>query len=165
MASTGVVDIFLVYQFLRRLATPFEKWEAFKTGVIDKQGKILVGKRDRDFQQKQSFKVFDVMILKLKRLLGKVPMGKSRIASYAAALWLIREYDESKSEEQILTENVDYLAYINDIRNERFIKFRQFIEDAPTNATGAAVVGTGDTGISWMTKRKQKKMVRRQRVS
>ena len=92
-------------------------------------------------------------------------MGKSRIASYAAALWLIREYDESKSEEQILTENVDYLAYINDIRNERFIKFRQFIEDAPTNATGAAVVGTGDTGISWMTKRKQKKMVRRQRVS
>ena len=101
MASTGVVDIFLVYQFLRRLATPFEKWEAFKTRVIDKEGKIIVGKRDRDFRQKQSLKVFDVMILKLKRLIGKVPMGKSRIASYAAALWLIREYDESKSEEQM----------------------------------------------------------------
>ena len=41
MASTGVVDIFLVYQFLRRLATPFEKWEAFKTGVIDKEGKNI----------------------------------------------------------------------------------------------------------------------------
>ena len=165
MASTGVVDIFLVYQFLLRLATPFEKWEAFKTGVIDKEGKIIVGKRDRDFRQKQSLKVFDVMILKLKRLIGKVPMGKSRIASYAAALWLIREYDESKSEEQILTEDVDYLTYVNTIRNERFVKFRQFIEDAPTNATGAAVVGTGDTGVSWMTKKKQRKLVRRQSVS
>ena len=165
MASTGVVDIFLVYQFLRRLATPFEKWEAFKTGVIDKECKVIVGKRDRDFRQKQSFKVFDVMILKLKRLIGKVPMGKSRIASYAAALWLIREYDESKSEEQILTEDVDYLTYVNTIRNERFVKFRQFIEDAPTNATGAAVVGTGDTGVSWMTKKKQRKLVRRQSVS
>jgi hypothetical protein len=101
------------------------------------------------------------MILKLKRLIGKIPMGKSRIASYAAALWLIREYDESKSEDQILTENVDYLAYINSIRNERFVKFRQFIEDAPTNATGAAVVGTGDTGVSWMTRKKRKKLVRR----
>ena len=47
MASTGVVDIFLVYQFLRRLATPFEKWEAFKTGVIDKEGKVIIGKRER----------------------------------------------------------------------------------------------------------------------
>ena len=45
MARTGVIDIYLVYQFLRRLATPFEKWDAYKTGVIDKEGKILVDKR------------------------------------------------------------------------------------------------------------------------
>ena len=31
MARTGVIDIYLVYQFLRRLATPFEKWDAYKT--------------------------------------------------------------------------------------------------------------------------------------
>ena len=165
MASTGAVDIFMVYQFLKRLATPFERWEAYKTGVIDRDGKIITPKNKRDFKQKQSLNVFDVMILKLKRLIGKVPMGKSKIASYAAALWLIREYDETKSEDQILSENVDYMKYIHDIRNERFEKFRQFIEDAPTNATGAAVVGTGDTGVSWMTKKKQRKLVRRQSVS
>lgn len=165
MASTGAVDIFMIYQFLKRLATPFERWEAYKTGVIDRDGKIITPKNKRDFKQKQSLKVFDVMILKLKRLIGKVPMGKSKIASYAAALWLIREYDETKSEDQILNENVDYMKYIHDIRNERFEKFRQFIEDAPTNATGAAVVGTGDTGVSWMTKKKQRKLVRRYSVS
>lgn len=165
MASTGAVDIFMVYQFLKRLATPFTNWDAYKLGVIDKDGKILIPKNKRDFKQNQSLKVFDVMILKLKRLLGKVPLGKSKIASYAAALWLIREYDETKSEEQVLNEDVDYLKYVHDIRNERFEKFRQFIEDAPANATGAAVVGTGDTGISWMTKKKQRKLVRRQSVS
>ena len=165
MASTGAVDIFMVYQFLKRLATPFTNWDAYKLGVIDKDGKILIPKNKRDFKQNQSLKVFDVMILKLKRLLGKVPLGKSKIGSYAAALWLIREYDETKSEEQVLNEDVDYLKYVHDIRNERFEKFRQFIEDAPANATGAAVVGTGDTGISWMTKKKQRKLVRRQSVS
>ena len=134
MASTGVVDIYLVYQFLRRLATPFTKWEAFKTGVIDKEGKVLIPKNKRTQEQQRSFKVFDVMILKLKRLLGKIPGGKSRIASYAAALWLIREYDESKSEEQILSEDVDYLKYIQYVRNERFSRFRKMIEDAPVNA-------------------------------
>ena len=165
MASTGAVDIFMVYQFLKRLATPFTNWDAYKLGVIDKDGRILIPKNKRDFKQNQSLKIFDVMILKLKRLLGKVPLGKSKIASYAAALWLIREYDETKSEEQVLNEDVDYLKYVHDIRNERFEKFRQFIEDAPANATGAAVVGTGDTGISWMTKKKQRKLVRRQSVS
>lgn len=164
MASSAV-DIFMVYQFLKRLALPYEKWDAYKTGVIDRQGNIITPKNKRDTKQQQSFKVFDVMIWKLKRLLNKIPLGKSKIASYAAALWLIREYDETKSEEQVLNEDVDYLKYVHDIRNERFEKFRQFIEDAPTNATGAAVVGTGDTGVSWMTKKKQRKLVRRQSVS
>ena len=165
MAGTGAVDIFLVYQFLKRLAQPFTQWDAYKQGVIDREGNIITPKNKRTQQQVRSFKVFDVMILKLKRLLGKVPGGKTRIASYAAALWLIHEYNEQKSEDQILTEDVDYLKYVNDIRNERFQKFRQFIEDAPANATGASVVGTGDSGVSWLNKKQKRKLVRRHGIS
>jgi len=36
------VDLFLVYQFMKRLITPFEKWPAFKLGIIDKDGKVLI---------------------------------------------------------------------------------------------------------------------------
>ena len=40
-----VVDLFLVYQFIRRLATPFNKWDAYKEGVIDDKGNILIKKK------------------------------------------------------------------------------------------------------------------------
>ena len=80
MAGSGAVDIFLVYQFLKRLAQPFTSWDAYKEGVIDREGNIITPKNKRTQQQVRSFKVFDVMILKLKRLLGKVPGGKTRIA-------------------------------------------------------------------------------------
>ena len=113
--ATGIVDAFMVYQFLKRLATPFNKWDAFKEGVIDKEGNILIKKKDRNtVAQRNSLKIFDVMILRLKRLLGKIPGGKTRIASYAAALWLVKEDWEQRSEEELLSEgmtdlDVDFL--------------------------------------------------------
>lgn len=101
-----VVDLFLVYQFLRRLATPFEKWPAYESGVIDKDGNILKNKSERNTKsEKDSFGKFDLMILKLKKLLAKVPGGSSRLASYAAALWLIKEWKHF-SDESLLNESI-----------------------------------------------------------
>ena len=62
--NEGVVDIFMVYQFLKRLATPFNKWDAFKEGVIDDKGNILIKKNKRTQKQKNKFQIFNVMILK-----------------------------------------------------------------------------------------------------
>ena len=101
-----IVDLFLVYQFIRRLATPFEKWEAYKTGVIDEKGKILIKKKDRTDAQKKSWQIFDVMIANLKKLLAKVPGGSSRLASYVAALYLIREWNHF-TDGTLLTEDVN----------------------------------------------------------
>ena len=142
MARTSAVDLFVVYQFIKRLATPFAKWEAFKSGVIDDKGNIVIKKRDRNSEQNNSFKVFDVMVLKLKRLLEKIPGGRTRIASYAAALWLIKEDWENKSEEDILSENND--QYINYLRLYKLENYGKMLEDAPTNSAGAgAVAGMG----------------------
>ena len=81
-----IVDLYLVYSFIKRLATPFKKWDAYKLGIIDDKGNIL--RKRKEFttpQEKKAFGVFDLMILKLKKLLAKVPGGSTRIASYAAA--------------------------------------------------------------------------------
>ena len=36
-----IVDLFMVFQFVKRLATPFKEWDAYKLGIIDEDGKIL----------------------------------------------------------------------------------------------------------------------------
>jgi len=154
--ATGVVDIFMVYQFLKRLATPFDKWDAFKQDVIDKQGNIILQKNKRSAKQKDSLKIFDVMILRLKRLLGKIPGGKTRIASYAAALWLVKEDWQNWSEEKLLSEgitdlDVDFLNYMREARNKKFQEFITQIsnEEAPANAAGGGnVAGLGVNGPS-----------------
>ena len=109
-----VVDLFLVYQFVRRLATPFNKWEAYEQGIIDDKGNILIKKKDRDAKQRKAFGVFDIMVANMKKLLAKVPGGSSRLASYAAALYLIREHkaftDDSELEtltEEQINESID----------------------------------------------------------
>lgn len=98
------VDLFLVYQFIRRLTTPFKEWKAFELGIIDERGNILKKRSTLStIEERNSFRIFDLMVLRLKRLLEKVPGGKSKLASYAAALFLIKEYKENMSEDQVIS--------------------------------------------------------------
>jgi hypothetical protein len=101
-----VVDLFLVYSFIRKLVTPFDKWEGYKLGIIDEKGNILIKRKDfTKKSQRDAFGIFDLMILNIKKLLAKVPGGQTRLASYAAALFLIREWQHF-SEDSLLTEDV-----------------------------------------------------------
>ena len=114
-----VGNIYFVYQFLKKLVTPFEKTKAFELGIIDKKGKLLKRKRDLETQEeKDSYTLSDRLIWNLKRLLGKIPGGKSRIASYAAALWLIKE--SNNNEYHINPEKIeqDFVKYLEDLENE-----------------------------------------------
>lgn len=102
MGSGQIVNLFMVYQFLKRLVTPFDQWDAYKTGVIDEKGNILLKPKDRHtLDQKRSFGKFDVLVLRLKKLLAKVPGGSTRLASYAAALLLIKEDWKKYSEDEL----------------------------------------------------------------
>ena len=102
-----IVDLYLVYSFIKRLSTPFEKWDAYKLGIIDEDGNILKKRKDlRTVKERDAFGLFDLMILKLKKLMSKVPGGSSRIASYAAALYLIKEHEEIQKHGEELTEEM-----------------------------------------------------------
>ena len=95
VASIG--NIYFVYQFLKKLVTPFEKTEAFKLGIIDKDGKILKKRRDLETkEEKSAYNLSDTLVWNLKKILGKIPLGKSKLASYAAALYLIKEQGNGK---------------------------------------------------------------------
>lgn len=96
--ANKAVDLFLVYQFIKRLSTPFEQWEAFKLGIIDRSGKVLKPSSTLETaKEKAAWGYFDRLVANLKKLLAKVPGGSTRLATYAAALLLLREQDNLKS--------------------------------------------------------------------
>jgi len=126
-----MMNLFLVYQFLKRLAKPFKKWEAYKLGIIDERGNILKSRKDLNtVKERNAFGVYDLMVLNLKKLIEKLPGGKTQIASYAAALYLLREWNHF-TDDSILTESVTD-EKIQESANE-FAKLLAsiFMEDTP----------------------------------
>ena len=103
----NLVDLYLVYRILRLFTTPFAEWDAYKSGVIDAEGNIIVDSDKRTPAQDDSFTKFDLLILKLKRVLEKLPFGKTRLASYAAALFLLKE-EKNIKEETLKEQFLDY---------------------------------------------------------
>lgn len=85
-------DLYYTYKFIRLLVTPWKDTDAYKLGIIDDKGKILI--RPSQFtttEQKDAYTFFNRLVFNIKRLLEKVPGGSSKIASYAAALYLLKE--------------------------------------------------------------------------
>lgn len=148
-----IVDLFLVYQFIKRLVTPFSEWPAFKAGIIDDKGNIIKKPEARSKQDKDTFGKYDLMILKLKKLLAKIPGGQTRIASYAAALWLIKEGNEHADESLMEDQLNSYIHYIKE-NTDVNKKFDMLFEDGIVNAAGAgniAGIGVGPKGEPGLT--------------
>jgi len=140
----GIGNIYFVYQFLKKLVTPFNKTKAFDLGIIDEKGKILKRRRDLEGdEEKSAYNLSDTLIWNIKKLMGKIPGGKSRLASYAAALWLIKEQQDGYkiTEEELELQFFDMFEkmYNNDLvfDSATLKKFEDILnEDSPTTAMG-----------------------------
>ena len=63
----------IVYQFIKKLVTPFEKTKAFKLGIVDEKGKILKRRRDLlTVDEKEAYTLSDTLIWNIKKLMGKI---------------------------------------------------------------------------------------------
>ena len=105
----GAVELFITYKFIRLLVTPWKKTEAFDEGVIDANGKLLVKVANQTNVQKKTYTLFHRLVFNIKRILEKIPFGKSKIASYAAALFLLKE--ETGMEEEDILKVLEDLGY------------------------------------------------------
>ena len=95
-------DLFYAFRFLKLLVTPFKKTKAFQLGIVDEKGKVLKKAKERTTSpEKAAYTVFHRLVFNLKRLVGKVPGGRSLVARYGAALFLIREHT-NMSEKKML---------------------------------------------------------------
>jgi hypothetical protein len=97
----GAVELFMTFKFIKLLVTPWKKTDAFKEGIIDDKGKLLIKSNDQTSSQRKFYTHWHRLIFNLKRILEKIPFGKGMIKSYAAALLLLRE-ETGMAEEDIL---------------------------------------------------------------
>lgn len=89
----SVVDAFVAYKFLRLLTTPFKDTDAFKLGIIDEKGNILKKRKQlKSGKEKAAYTIFHTLIWNIKKLLEKLPAGQTRLGSFAAGLWILKEH-------------------------------------------------------------------------
>ena len=87
------VDTVIVFRVLKLLTTPWKEQAAFKEGLIDEKGK-RTKKKPNSSKEKDAYTFLHRLVFNLKRIMEMIPFGKTRIASYAAALFLIKEHAE-----------------------------------------------------------------------
>lgn len=157
--ANRVLDIYLTYSFLKRLTTPFEKWTAYELGIIDADGKVLKKRKDLEtLEEKSAWGYFDIMIANLKKLIEKLPGGKIRIATFAAALLLLKEQKNITTSKMLEEKFDEYLLKAEDYISE------EGEGGLPANAVGTekiAGLGVGPQGEPGVNKMKMKKILKR----
>ena len=117
----SAADLAYTFRFLALLVTPFEKTKAFEKGIIDENGKRLKKPPFSTMDEREDYSNYYTRFIRLvfnvKKLLAKAPGGKSRIASYAAALYLIKE-DFGVSQRKIKQGLTEYGVDFNDFLSE-----------------------------------------------
>lgn len=133
------VDLFLVYQFIKRLSTPFEETKAYELGLIDEKGKRLKKASTRD--EKDAMTYYDRLIFNLKRLIAKAGI-QSKFVTFAAALFLLKEEQSGTKRDEEVTERE--LMLFKEQNMSTIKNLVELTEEAPANAVGTGnIAGAG----------------------
>ena len=93
------VDLLIAYRVIKMLVTPFEIQDAYKLGIIDKDGKVLRKYNTlKGTNEKRAYTMLHRFVFNLKRILAKVGI-RGALGSFAVAAALL------------LKENKEYAKY------------------------------------------------------
>ena len=117
--ANRAVDLVITYRVIKLLVTPFERQEAFKYGIIDRDGNVL-----RKFNtlkttaEKKSYTMLHRFVFNLKRILKRVGLG-GRLGSFAVALALLLRENKEYEQHKVLLESsiISYLKETNQYDN------------------------------------------------
>ena len=117
------IDLFVTYRFLRLLTTPFEKTDAYKLGIIDKKGNRIRKPKSTQpavelatSELKNSYTILHKLVFNVKKLFNKVPGLRTKVGTYAAALFLLKDTFKEHVEDPDMFEK-EFVKYLkeNDI--------------------------------------------------
>ena len=112
------VDLFVTYRFLKLLTTPFNKTDAFKFGIIDKDGNRLKNEDGsvevlRTPDEKGAYTILHKLIFNIKKLFAKVPGLRTKVGTYAAALFLLKDTFKEHVENPDIFEK-EFMKYLKE---------------------------------------------------
>lgn len=109
-------DFIYTFRFLKLLVTPFEKTPAFALGIIDKDGNRIKDVEITD-SMKSSYTTFHKLVFNIKKIMAKLPGGSTTIASYAAALYLLKEKYGVDPNKALKESNIDISNILENTSN------------------------------------------------
>ena len=123
------VDLFVTYRFIKLLTTPFNKTDAYKFGIIDDEGNRIREPNSSQVkvvlntsQLKNSYTILHKLVFNIKKIFAKLPLLKSKIGTYAAALFLLKDTFREHVEDPDMFEK-EFMKYLkeNNIELDREI--------------------------------------------
>jgi len=118
------IDLFVTYRFIKLLVTPFEKTPAYKLGIIDKDGNRIMpppiaGVRQtkpkslNTSEEKSAYTILHKLVFNIKKLVGKVPGLRTKLGTYAAALFLLKDtFKESVDDPDVFEK--EFMKYLKE---------------------------------------------------
>ena len=113
------IDLFVTYRFIKLLTQPFEKTEAYKLGIIDKDGKRNVQPGTNrptilaTSEEKNSYTILHKLIFNIKKIFSKVPGLRTKVGTYAAALFLLKDTFREQVDDSQMFEK-EFIKYLQE---------------------------------------------------
>ena len=114
------IDLFVTYRFLKLLTTPFEKTEAFKLGIIDEKGNRIKKPKSslpavdlNTTEMKNSYTILHKLVFNIKKIFGKVPGLRTKVGTYAAALFLLKDTFKESVDDPDMFEK-EFMKYLKE---------------------------------------------------
>ena len=114
------IDLFVTYRFLKLLTTPFEKQDAFKLGIIDKDGNRIKQPNSTrpavplaTTELKNSYTILHKLVFNIKKIFSKVPGLRTKVGTYAAALFLLKDTFKESIDDPDMFEK-EFIKYLKE---------------------------------------------------
>jgi hypothetical protein len=119
------IDLFVTYRFIKLLVTPFNKTDAFNLGIIDEDGNRIIppkpkvgawDKRPKELNtiaERNAYTILHKLVFNIKKLFGKVPGLRTKLGTYAAALFLLKDtFKESVDDPDVFEK--EFMKYLKE---------------------------------------------------
>tara|TARA_R100001369_G_scaffold1864_2_gene6072 strand:- start:99 stop:719 length:621 start_codon:yes stop_codon:yes gene_type:complete len=118
------VDLFVTYRFIKLLTTPFDKTDAYKLGIIDEKGNRVMPPPKGGVRQtkpatlgttaeKNAYTILHKLIFNIKKIFSKVPGLRTKVGTYAAALFLLKDTFKESVDDPDMFEK-EFMKYLKE---------------------------------------------------